>query len=123
MHDSSLDDTSGISTWLSINVAARRLAYVALCGGVKLIHIYTKKRLPDPREPSGLRGPLGPLGRVQGRPRAAKDHLQRAKSAQEPHLGQRGANLVQLGPNFGQLRANLGQLTANLFPWEAKSDP
>ena len=50
--------------------------------------------------------------------RAAQDDLRRAKSAQEPHLGQLGANLGQLGPNLGQLGANLGQLGANLGPPE-----
>ena len=59
LHDSSLDETSGISTWLPINVAACRLASVALCDGVTLVYHITTPPLPLPggpgRAPRSLR--------------------------------------------------------------------
>ena len=66
-----------------------------------------------------MRGDPGPPRDLA---RAAQDHLRRAKSAQEPHLGQLGANLGQLGPNLGPTWTNLGQLKADLGRREAKSD-
>ena len=47
LHDSSLDETSGRSTWLPINVAACRLASIALCDGVTLV-LYVMEKIRRP---------------------------------------------------------------------------
>ena len=49
LHDSSLDETSGISTWLPINFAACSLACVALCDGVTLVMEYFPTRAAGSR--------------------------------------------------------------------------